>query len=178
MSSPDADSVTGSCLCRAVTYKATGKPMFRTLCHCLNCRKVSGAPMMGSSVYTTQVSPFSSAPRHCIDIDCLLVSQQITFSGEQHKRIYDDEATDSGHAYRRHFCSRCGAQLGGQSAAFEQFFAINQGSLDAEYVNDWAPDVEQYCVSKARFLPWFVERGGEGEMRGRFERFISGPRPE
>lgn len=87
--------------------------------------------------------------------------------------IYEDANTDSGLAYRRHFCKRCGGQIGGQSAAAELFFAINHGSLDPQYASVWQPTNEQYCQTKAAFLPALVQNG---EQSGRFVRHMMGPK--
>ena len=37
---------TGGCLCGAVRYQAEADPMRAVICHCVTCRRVSGAPMM------------------------------------------------------------------------------------------------------------------------------------
>ena len=37
---------TGGCLCGAVRYQAEADPMRAVICHCVICRRVSGAPMM------------------------------------------------------------------------------------------------------------------------------------
>ena len=37
---------TGGCLCGAVRYRAEADPMRAVICHCVTCRRVSGAPMM------------------------------------------------------------------------------------------------------------------------------------
>ena len=37
---------TGSCLCRAVTYKSEAAPLRTFNCHCEDCRKCSGAPYL------------------------------------------------------------------------------------------------------------------------------------
>src|SRR5437899_4896213 len=36
--------ITGGCLCGSVRYEATGEPYNITHCHCLDCRRSSGAP--------------------------------------------------------------------------------------------------------------------------------------
>jgi hypothetical protein len=40
------DLVRGGCLCGAVRYEATGEPYNITHCHCLDCRRISGAPFV------------------------------------------------------------------------------------------------------------------------------------
>ena len=37
---------TGGCLCGAVRYRATADPIRAVICHCVMCRKVSGAPLL------------------------------------------------------------------------------------------------------------------------------------
>src|SRR5262245_47980201 len=36
----------GGCRCGAIRYQLTGKPKDASLCHCVDCRRSSGAPMM------------------------------------------------------------------------------------------------------------------------------------
>ena len=38
---------TGQCHCGAIRYTATGEPEHHALCHCTDCRRWSGAPMVG-----------------------------------------------------------------------------------------------------------------------------------
>ena len=36
----------GGCMCGAVRYEADGDPFHATLCHCIDCRRASGAPAL------------------------------------------------------------------------------------------------------------------------------------
>jgi hypothetical protein len=36
----------GGCMCGAVRYEASGEPFNLTLCHCVDCRRASGAPAL------------------------------------------------------------------------------------------------------------------------------------
>lgn len=38
---------TGRCHCGAITYSAEGEPEHHALCHCADCRRAAGAPMVG-----------------------------------------------------------------------------------------------------------------------------------
>lgn len=38
---------TGRCHCGAITYSAQGEPEHHALCHCGDCRRAAGAPMVG-----------------------------------------------------------------------------------------------------------------------------------
>ncbi|WP_296218951.1 GFA family protein [uncultured Sphingomonas sp.] len=40
-------SATGRCHCGAVTWAAEGEPQHHAICHCEDCRRWSGAPMVG-----------------------------------------------------------------------------------------------------------------------------------
>ena len=37
---------TGGCLCGAVRYQATGVPLVTGHCHCADCRRHNGAPVV------------------------------------------------------------------------------------------------------------------------------------
>lgn len=38
--------ITGGCLCSSIRYEAAGQPCNVTHCHCLDCRRSSGAPFV------------------------------------------------------------------------------------------------------------------------------------
>ena len=42
---------TGGCHCGAVRYSVEGKPQHVALCHCSDCRKSAGAPMVGWAAF-------------------------------------------------------------------------------------------------------------------------------
>jgi len=62
--------IEGGCLCRAVRYRAAGKPIAQSLCHCRTCRLASGAPSVAWVVFpsrdfafvTGQLTSFRSSP--------------------------------------------------------------------------------------------------------------------
>lgn len=41
----------GGCHCGAVRYEVTGAPMHVALCHCADCRKAAGAPMVAWAMF-------------------------------------------------------------------------------------------------------------------------------
>lgn len=75
---------TGHCHCGAINYELAGDPLNHALCHCGDCQRHSGAPMVGWAMFTE---------------DSLTVTK-----GEP--KIY----SSSEHA-RRHFCGDCGSGL-------------------------------------------------------------------
>jgi len=42
----NSDIIAGGCLCGSIRYEATGQPYNITHCHCLDCRRSSGAPFV------------------------------------------------------------------------------------------------------------------------------------
>lgn len=43
--------LTGGCHCGAVRYEVDGDPYTHALCHCSDCRRHAGAPMVGWTLY-------------------------------------------------------------------------------------------------------------------------------
>lgn len=74
----------GQCHCGAIRYELEGEPMHHALCHCTDCRRSAGAPVVGWAMF--------KAP-------AVRVTQ-----GEA--RVY----SSSEHG-RRHFCANCGTGL-------------------------------------------------------------------
>lgn len=73
--------LTGGCHCGAVRYRVEGEAITHALCHCTDCRRHAGAPMVGWTMYPeSAVKVTSGAPK-----------------------IYES-STDG----RRHFCAACG----------------------------------------------------------------------
>ena len=42
---------TGRCHCGAIRYELAGEPQWSSLCHCSDCRRHSGAPLVGWSAF-------------------------------------------------------------------------------------------------------------------------------
>ncbi|MES2289996.1 MAG: GFA family protein [Pseudomonadota bacterium] len=73
----------GRCHCGAVTWTATGEPLHHALCHCSDCRRSAGAPMVGWIAYK---------------------AEQVTIDGEV------TTFNSSGTAMRQ-FCPKCGTGM-------------------------------------------------------------------
>ena len=76
--------LTGGCHCGAVRYEATGEPLHHAICHCADCRRCAGAPMVGWIAF--------------------MADQVVLTQGEP--AVY----AASVHG-RRHFCIQCGTGL-------------------------------------------------------------------
>ena len=44
-------SITGGCHCGRIRYQAEGEAVTHALCHCTDCRRHAGAPMVGWTMY-------------------------------------------------------------------------------------------------------------------------------
>lgn len=75
--------LTGSCLCGAVRIELSGKPHRVGLCHCLDCRKKTGAPFGAFAMYPRETLTVIGATR-----------THVRWSGAE-----------------RHFCPDCGSSL-------------------------------------------------------------------
>ncbi len=81
----------GRCHCGAIQFDAPENAVFRTICHCEDCRRQSGAPFLAWAMF----------PREAVAV-----------RGEP--RVYASSATG-----RRSFCGECGAGLFFSNAALE-----------------------------------------------------------
>jgi hypothetical protein len=81
----------GGCHCGAVRYAVKGEPQHVTLCHCSDCRKSSGAPMVSWAAFA-----------------------------EDEFRILSGEATtfNSSGQSMRSFCGKCGTGIYFRNAQF------------------------------------------------------------
>lgn len=76
--------LTGGCHCGAVRYAATKPPSRHSICHCSDCRRSAGAPMVAWAIF---------------GLDDVTVTQGVA-------RV----RASSEHG-RRHFCADCGTGL-------------------------------------------------------------------
>jgi len=76
--------LTGQCHCGKTSYEIDGEPLTHALCHCMDCRRHAGAPMVGWMMF----------PANAVK----------TVRGET--KVY--RSSEHG---RRHFCPECGTGL-------------------------------------------------------------------
>jgi len=77
-------AIEGGCHCRAVRYRIDGEPMHTSLCHCPDCRRAAGAPVVAWAMFPTE-------------------ALKVTH-GAPKKRA-------SSPGVERHFCADCGTGL-------------------------------------------------------------------
>lgn len=124
--------VTGRCQCGAIHYEAQGEPVYSALCHCSDCRKSAGAPMVGWALFP---------------------DGQVTISGEPVRYQSSNNVV-------REFCGTCGTGLFYRNGVtFPGMVDIQTGTLDDQSIFPPAIHV-QYAeappwMEKAHELPKF-----------------------
>jgi len=103
--------VEGGCLCGAIRYRISAEPFSVAHCHCVNCRKASGAVML--TWFTVNDEDF------------------IWMSGEPARYRYDSEHYPA--PVERLFCGDCGSQLG--------WHCLDDGTVDLTAGSLDDPDV-------------------------------------
>jgi hypothetical protein len=93
----------GGCLCGDIRYRISGKPLSMFCCHCLNCQKQSGGPMM---------MVFAVAPEQFV----LTAGQMSSYA-----------ATEKG---VRKFCTHCGSAILFERAKRPAAYGVFAGTLD------------------------------------------------
>ena len=75
--------LTGGCHCGAIRYEVEGEPVYHALCHCTDCRRQTGAPVVSWALFRNDALKISGTPK-----------------------VYA-----SSENARRHFCDQCGTSL-------------------------------------------------------------------
>ena len=120
--------VTGKCHCEAISFQAEVDPGRAVLCHCTDCRVLSGGPYR--SIIQTRETDFE------------------LLSGKP-KMYY--KYGESGNRRELAFCDTCGSQLYATSVGDEpnRFFGLRTGILDQ--CEDLKPTLQVWCRSE---VPW------------------------
>lgn len=77
-------TLTGGCHCGAIRYEVEGDPMHHALCHCSDCRRSAGAPLVGWAMF----------PKDAVTVS---KGEVVTYASSQDGR--------------RQFCGACGTGL-------------------------------------------------------------------
>lgn len=54
--------LTGGCQCGAIRYEVEGDPLTHALCHCIDCRRSAGAPMVAWTMFPTDTIRITGTP--------------------------------------------------------------------------------------------------------------------
>ncbi len=124
-------SLNGGCLCGAVTYEAKGEPMIVGHCHCVDCRKASGAG------HGTHVA---------------MPESDVKVKGEVKGYAHP---TDSGNSVERCFCPKCGCAIYSTNSGMPGMVFLRASSLD-----DPDQVTPQMIVYASRAPKWDVMDAG------------------
>ncbi|TGJ86357.1 hypothetical protein E0Z10_g2421 [Xylaria hypoxylon] len=120
----------GGCFCGKVRYSIEGEPLGKALCHCYDCRKISG------STYSTNI---------------IVAGPGFKLLSGTPKSIA--KTADSGREIVSHFCGDCGSTLWRDGAAFGDGRVIKVGTLDdANAFDDYAPAVELFTSHRVGWV--------------------------
>jgi len=102
--------MTGGCVCGAVRYEISAKPLAMFCCHCRTCQIVSGG------AYTPIV---------------LVPNKAFKLTQGAIKHHFTDSKRGEKHPHKRGFCTDCGSRLtGGESIHPRPWMAVTASSLD------------------------------------------------
>jgi hypothetical protein len=129
---PDVpNSMTGGCMCGAVRYKISEKPMAAALCHCNRCRPQSG-------------SAFST----------VIIVKRSTFELEGPTNVFEDIGA-SGERVGRRSCAKCGSPLTTEPDVAPDVMFVKAGGIDN---NEWFEPIMELFVTRRR--PWVAAVAG------------------
>ncbi|GAW20304.1 hypothetical protein EKO27_g11281 [Xylaria grammica] len=120
----------GGCFCGKVRYSVEGEPLGKALCHCLDCRKITG------STYSTNIIVGGSGFK--------------LLSGTP-KSIA--KTADSGREIVSWFCGDCGSTLWRDGPGFGDGKAVKVGTLDdINALDDNIPAVELFTSHRVNWV--------------------------
>lgn len=99
-------NASGGCLCGAVRFKVSGKPLRMAQCHCVDCQRATGTGHASNATFLEQ--------------DVEVSGGTTSFASP----------SDSGNVLTRHFCPTCGARLFLTSKARPGMITFAVGAFD------------------------------------------------
>ncbi|KAJ5587204.1 uncharacterized protein N7459_002969 [Penicillium hispanicum] len=134
----------GGCFCGKIRIEYNGPTLTSGLCHCLDCRKLTGSLYTHNYVVKTAGLEVSGSPKEAA------------------------KTSDSGNDVRRYFCSDCGSPLFGRkikpNGDPDEVTIIRAGIFDdIEMLNERKPAAELYTE---RRLKWVSPIEGAAQFSG------------
>ena len=127
-------SLSGRCLCGAITYTADADPLFTAVCHCKDCQRQSAAPF----------SIVVGVPRAAFVLEGDTL-KSFTTVGEDH-----------GGKNERHFCGECGSPIFTANEHWPDVYIVKAGTLDD---TSWLqPQLEIWTDSAQPWTERFTDR--------------------
>ncbi|KAI9368040.1 Mss4-like protein [Aspergillus egyptiacus] len=135
----------GGCFCGKIRIKYNGQPLTSALCHCLDCRKLTGSP------YT---------------YNYVVRSADLEIASGSPKAVA--KTSDSGNQIRNYFCPDCGTPLFGHKITPDggsgEITIVRVGIFDdMEILSERIPEAEIYTD---RRLEWIGPVDGAEQFSG------------
>ncbi|KAJ5385358.1 hypothetical protein N7517_003269, partial [Penicillium concentricum] len=125
--------VVGSCFCGKVRVEYNGQPLTTALCHCLDCRKITGSLFTFSLLVQTAELEISGNPKEIA------------------------KTSDSGNTIKNYFCPDCGTPLFGHkikpNGDPNEVTVVRAGIFDdVEMLNEGKPQVEVFAKRRVKWV--------------------------
>ncbi|KAH6638469.1 DUF636 domain protein [Boeremia exigua] len=119
----------GSCCCGAIHIRSTGEIQAKALCHCLDCRKITGSAFSTNFIVPNEgFSVTKGSPK--------------SFS----------KKAESGNFITSNFCGDCGSTLWRQSETFGDTKIIKVGTIDGTAIEDIKPTSELFIANRISWV--------------------------
>ncbi|KAH7082951.1 Mss4-like protein [Paraphoma chrysanthemicola] len=131
----------GSCVCGNVRYEVQGNSEASILCHCSDCRKISGSTYSSNSIFSDEGFKVSQG------------------SPKQHKKV-----ADGGNEIVSNFCGDCGSTMWRTGATFPGKLIVKAGTLDdTSILDNYKVDAELYAPTRPK---WVNAQEGAAQKNG------------
>jgi len=129
----------GGCFCDKIRISYNGEPETSILCHCLDCRKITG------STYSSNI-----------------VIDAANFKLEKGSPKTISKTADSGKIITSHFCGDCGTTLFRTGDTFPNKYIVKFGTMDdAQWPKNNVPTVELFAPTR---VPWVSPIKGAAQV--------------
>ncbi|KAL4875731.1 Mss4-like protein [Aspergillus karnatakaensis] len=137
----------GGCFCGKVRIETTGQPVTAGLCHCFDCRKLTGGVFSYSFVFKHSDFKITGTPKEIV------------------------KSADSGNTVKNHFCPDCGTPIYGfaiQANGVPGDIAIVRAGIfdNLEELNARRPVAELYVKER---VSWLCPLEGAAQVDGMME---------
>ncbi|KAI9738486.1 MAG: hypothetical protein M1818_005383 [Claussenomyces sp. TS43310] len=131
-SSPNAVVLRGGCLCEALSYCSTSLPDELTHCHCVTCRKISGAPFITWSEFPLSDFSWTSSKPSAL------------------RATWRSNVAERGH------CVDCGSTMYMKYEAYPTIIFVAAGTIDEKSVEGNLPKRRLHIYAgKGKKAAWF-----------------------
>ncbi|KAH0378639.1 DUF636 domain protein, partial [Aureobasidium melanogenum] len=123
---------TGSCFCKNIRIELSGQPQAIAICHCTDCRKISGSAYSYNFIVSVSDYKVHGSPAETL------------------------KTADSGNKVKNYYCKDCGSSLYGGAVAESgqvERVAMRAGVFDdLKGMQDCKPSLEIYTKQRLEWL--------------------------